>query len=177
MFHLPRASGRRIPSSPPQPCGASLLWCRALAAAALSLASVPLSGEDPGSYKVIVNLANPAVSMRRDELVKMYLKKTTSWPNGHRVIPLDLVESSPVRKRFSEEVLEKSIAATKAYWQHQVFSGRDVPPLEKSTGAEVVEYVRSHPDALGYVPLSESAERVKVLIIEPQNGAGGRREE
>src|SRR5262249_54640360 len=115
--------------------------------------------------------------LTKDELAKMFLKKTTTWGNGHRVLLVDLPENSSVRKRFCELVLDKPIEAVKAYWQQRVFSCPDVSPLEKRTQAGGVGYCQSPPDALGYVSAEQPVERVKVLTIGLQVGADVKREE
>jgi hypothetical protein len=59
------------------------------------------------------------------------------------------------------------VSSIKAYWQKQIFSGRGVPPEEKESDEEVLEYVSKNVGAIGYI--SESAETsaydVKVLEI------------
>ena len=55
----------------------------------------------------------------------------------------------------------------KSYWQKMIFSGRATPPAELSTDTQVLELIRTNPDAVGYV--SESATipaGVKVLTVQ-----------
>jgi periplasmic binding family protein len=120
-------------------------------------------------FVVIVNAANPAAAMSGEELSNFFLKKTSRWPQGgEEVRPVDLPEQSGARESFSRQVHQKSTAAVKAYWQKMIFSGREVPPPEKASSAEVVAYVRAHRGAIGYVaadaPLGAG---VKVVRIAP----------
>jgi len=119
-------------------------------------------------FVVIVNAANPAAKMSGEELSGLFLKKTPQWPRGGEVMPVDLTEQSGVRESFSRQVHQKSTAAVKAYWQKMIFSGREVPPPEKASSAEVVAYVRANRGAIGYVaadaPLGAG---VKVVRITP----------
>jgi ABC-type phosphate transport system substrate-binding protein len=46
-----------------------------------------------------------------------------------------------------------------------VFSGKDVPPPEKGTDADVVAFVKSNPGAIGYVAAG-SADGVKVVSLK-----------
>jgi hypothetical protein len=63
-------------------------------------------------------------------------------------------------------VLSKSVSSIKAYWQQQIFSGRDVPPPEKQSEAEVLEFVRSNATAIGYVsPVAVLPRGVRVLTV------------
>ena len=65
--------------------------------------------------------------------------------------PVDLEPDSPVRRRFTEEVLRRPLAAVRAYWQQRIFSGRDVPPPELDSDQQVIDYVMKYAGAIGYV--------------------------
>jgi hypothetical protein len=87
-------------------------------------------------------------------------------PDGSPVLPVDLLQGSPVRASFSKEIHDRGVEAVKAYWQQVIFSGRGVPPPEEESGTAVVEYVRSHPGAIGYVSVrTPLGEGVKVLKV------------
>jgi ABC-type phosphate transport system substrate-binding protein len=126
------------------------------------LAAAPLTVE------VIVNAANPVSELPADEVSKMFLKKTNRWAGGEAVIPVDLPEQSAVRAAFSTEVHKRQTTAVKAYWQKMIFSGREVPPPEKSSLAELVAFVRANRGAIGYVPAGfEAGSGIKVLKVRP----------
>jgi hypothetical protein len=117
----------------------------------------PARGAPP--YQVIVNEANPVKSLDADTVSRLFLKKTTtwddaSWENGGKVLPVDRRSDSAVREEFTREVHQRSVAAVKSYWQQMIFSGRDVPPPEKDSAAEVIEFVRANPGAIGYIESS-----------------------
>jgi ABC-type phosphate transport system substrate-binding protein len=137
----------------------------------LALAAAPLSGAPraaAGDFMVVVNAANPQQSMPAAEISRLFLRKSTLWGSGERVMAVDLLEDSPVREKFSKAIHERSASAVKAYWQKMIFSGRDVPPPEKYSVAEVLAYVRANSGAIGYVaddtPLPPG---VKVLKVAP----------
>ena len=81
-------------------------------------------------------------------------------------MPVDLSESAPAREAFSTAVHHKPVKAVRAYWQQQIFSGRDVPPPEKTSDEQVIAFVRATPGAIGYVsaaaPLTGGVRRVQV---------------
>lgn len=120
-----------------------------LAALLLVMAGRAVSADS--GFIVIVNASNPAESVSPEELSRMFLKKTVRWQDGSRVQPVDLIDSSPVRARFSRAVHGKDTSAIKAYWQKQIFSGRGVPPAELGSAAEVVAFVGANRGAVGYV--------------------------
>lgn len=159
MWQRLRQSGRTRPTA------ALGLWGVLLIHTLLGLSGAqPASAE--GGFVVIVNAANPVASMSRDELSRIFLKKTAAWGNGARVLPADLVASSRVRTRFSEAVHGKDTAAIKAYWQKMIFSGRGVPPAELASPAEVAAFVAANRGAIGYVAedtvLDENVKTVRV---------------
>jgi ABC-type phosphate transport system substrate-binding protein len=116
-------------------------------------------------YVVIVQTTNPAASVERKFLEDAFLKKITRWPSDTTIRPVDLPASSPVRRRFTEEVLERTLESVKSYWQQRIFSGRDVPPPELDTDDDVVAYVRKHDGAVGYVSGRADVSGVKVLEV------------
>ncbi len=127
---------------------------------------VTLQGQNTPGFKIIVNVSNPLAVIAKDQLSKLFLKKTTKWENGTKALPLDQNEASSVRERFSKGVHNKGVTSVKSYWQKLIFSGRAVPPPVKSSDKEVVEYVKANPGAVGYVSEKASDNDVKVLKIK-----------
>jgi len=117
-------------------------------------------------YKVIVNASNPTTKLSRQEVAALFLKKTDRWSSGAAAQPIDLAEGVATRDVFSKQVLGKSLATVRAYWNQMVFSGRSVPPPFKPNDADIVAYVRSTPGAIGYVSAGAEVKDVKVLVVE-----------
>ncbi len=121
---------------------------RALAAALLLAAALPTAAEE--GFKVVVHRANPATSISRAQLSQMFLKKVTRWPGGAVVTPVEPADDA-LKARFYERVTGKSPGALKAYWNQLIFSGRDVPPLERQNDEAVIDFVRGNAGAIGFV--------------------------
>jgi len=119
----------------------------------LLLSSIILAatGTASGAVKLVVNNGNTVPSITRAKAADLFLKRVTRWDNGRVVTPVDLSEKNPTRAAFSKELLGKEVAWVKSYWQKMIFSGRATPPVELSSDAEVLEFVRNNPDAIGYV--------------------------
>jgi len=142
------------------------LNCRTLIAllfGVLALAAVPARAES--GFKVVVNPSSPVSSLSRDQVARLFLKKTLFWPNGAKVILVDQSDTSPARTAFSRGVLQKTMAEVTAYWQQQIFTGKAVPPTEKSSDAQVVRFVMDNPLAIGYVADTADVNGVKVLRV------------
>lgn len=139
----------------------------ALLLSSIALAAAPAAAQSktPLRYKVIVNASNPVKSLSRAQLAAIFLKKSDSWETGALVIPIDQPERAPVRQSFSRDVIGKPPAAVKSYWNQLIFSGRSVPPAERLTDADVINFVRSTPSAVGYVSATTPTKGVKVVLV------------
>lgn len=117
-------------------------------------------------YVVVVNAANPVTALTRDRANGIFLKRVTRWDDGKPVAPVNLERSSAVREAFSHAVHGKSVSAIESYWQQQIFSGKDAPPLQRNSDVEVVAFVRANPGAIGYVSAAARlGEDVKAIPI------------
>jgi ABC-type phosphate transport system substrate-binding protein len=117
-----------------------------------------------GNYKVVVNSSNPVASMTRDEVARIFLKKSTKFPDGRSASPVDLPVNSATREGFSRSVLGKPASAVDAYWQQQIFSGRDIPPPQKSEAA-AINFVRSNENGIAYVSAGADTAGLKVVSL------------
>ena len=138
------------------------------AAVVVALVAEPVIGSGAASddYKIIVHPDNPMSVVDRGFLREIYLRKATDWSGGGPIRPIDLARRFAVRDRFALEVLKKTPAQLKSYWNQQIFSGKGVPPPEAESPADVVRYVLDHPGAVGYVPASTGVGRAKVIEVK-----------
>lgn len=123
----------------------------ALSALVASVSAEELKAPPPPAYRVIVHPQNPVSRVDKRFLQDAFLKKARHWPHDKVIHPVDLISTSKVRRGFSEGVLNRSIAAVKAYWQQRIFAGRDVPPPEFDSDEKVVSYVLKYEGSVGYV--------------------------
>ena len=125
----------------------------------------PAQAQQAATFQVIVNSSNEITSMAVKDVSRHFLKKRTKWDNGAKVNAVDQKGKAKARTTFSKSVLGKSVSAVKAYWQKKIFSGRGVPPPEKSSDSQVIAYVASHPGGVGYVSNGTATSKVKVIKI------------
>ncbi|MEO5970086.1 MAG: hypothetical protein ABIQ95_09175 [Bdellovibrionia bacterium] len=128
---------------------------------ALNTASTAWGDEElskgPGFY-VIVNAVRNLDELDRKFLADVFFKRLKHWPEAKPIAPVDQRADSEVRLRFSESVLSRSVLGVRNYWQQLIFSGRDVPPPELSSDDEVLKFVESNPEAIGYVSATSLTE-------------------
>jgi ABC-type phosphate transport system substrate-binding protein len=144
----------------------------------LAFGLVLARGVDGGSpeerYWVIVHPDNPTVTLRRDEVSKLFLKQITRWSDGRTAAPVDLAAAAPARDAFSRDVHRRPVQAIKKYWQQMVFSGKLAPPPEVASESDVLEMVRMDPAAIGYVSDEVTLKGVKIVdIVGPRRVSSG----
>ncbi len=118
------------------------------------------------SFKLVVHSTNSVSSLTQDKTSRLFLKKTTRWDSGDKVLPVDQLKKSSLRETFSQAVHGKDVRSIESYWQTQIFAGRATPPPELASDAEVLDYVRSNAGAIGYVSQNATVgDGVKVVKI------------
>jgi ABC-type phosphate transport system substrate-binding protein len=133
---------------------------------AVALATAGSLRAQEADFVVVINAVNPTQLLSRQEIARMFLKQRNRWDHGERVRPVDLSELRTIREQFSLEVFRRRTIDIEDHWRSLVFSGRDVPPTEKASEVEVLEYVAANPGAIGYVARSTPLPPgIKVLEI------------
>ena len=126
---------------------------------------VPFVGASDG-FVVIVNSANAVSSLSSDEVSRILLKKKTKWNDIGKIVPIDQDAANGVASSFSKEVHKKSISSLKSYWQQMIFSGKGTPPKALKSDDEVIRFVTSNTNAIGYVSADASdLDGVKVISL------------
>jgi ABC-type phosphate transport system substrate-binding protein len=117
------------------------------------------------TYRVIVHPSNTATAVDRRFLAQAFLKKITQWPDGETIRPVDLQRDSSIRGQFTDDILARSTAAVRSYWQQMIFAGRGVPPPELGSDDEVVRFVLRQPGSVGYVSASADLRGAHLLGV------------
>jgi hypothetical protein len=125
----------------------------------------PARADEPRPFRVIVHPSNALKAADRTFVANAFLKKVTRWSEGEVIRAVDLRADNPARRRFTEEVLKRSVGAVRSYWQQRIFSGRDVPPPELDSDEGVVAFVAKYPAAVGYVSGAAKLVGVRELAI------------
>lgn len=137
-----------------------------LAVAAPWGADAHADDKKPPSFRVIVHPDNRIDAASRAFLADAFLKRVTRWGDDEAIRPVDQRPDSGVRERFSRDVLKRSVAAVRNYWQQRIFSGRGVPPPELESDEAVVTYVLQHRGAVGYVSGGADLRGARAIRLE-----------
>lgn len=117
------------------------------------------------NFKVIVNRENNIEEISKKELSNIFLKKTTKWSNGEKIVAVNLQVNSETRLHFTKEIHEKSIAQIRAYCQQSVFSGKAAPPIEKQSDKEMIQFIKSNKSAVGYISVDYYDKDIKEIKV------------
>jgi ABC-type phosphate transport system substrate-binding protein len=134
----------------------------------IAVVLLALSGvaEPRPGFVVIVHPGSLVTSVNRKFLAEAFLRRATRWSDDTAIRPVDLEPDAPARSRFSLEILSRSVAEVRSYWQQRIFSGQALPPPELAGDEAVVAYVASHPGAIGYVGSGARLSGVRTVDVE-----------
>ena len=98
-----------------------------------------------------------------NNLKLIYLRKQLYWPDGKRIMPVNLHTEHPLRSRFSQSVLGSLPKTQIDYWNGMYFNGIQ-PPYSVNSEEAVMRFIAQTPNAIGYVDACKLDERVKSLL-------------
>jgi ABC-type phosphate transport system substrate-binding protein len=133
----------------------------------VALLPASLPGQEVG-YRVVVHTSNSVKQLTRDQVSRIVLRKVTLWDNRQPVLPVDQAAESPVRRTFTKQVHNRTIASVQTWSQQQTFAGVGVAPPERASDSEVLDYIRKYPNAIGYVRIGfPVGADIKTLDVRP----------
>jgi ABC-type phosphate transport system substrate-binding protein len=113
---------------------------------------------------VVVSAKSPVAPLSKNQIVDIFLGKTSHFPDGSVAVPIDQAEGAAARDEFYTGLASKSEAQLKAYWSKIIFTGRGQPPREVANGIEVKKFIAANPAAIGYIERSLVDDSVKVVL-------------
>jgi ABC-type phosphate transport system substrate-binding protein len=120
------------------------------------------------AYAEPVFVANKNVSdssLPKDTVDGILKGRVKSWPSGSHVVLATLKGGS-----VGDAVLSTYAGMTSdqfnSNWNRLVFTGRAAQPKSFSSDKELIDYVASTPNALGYVDSASVTPDVKVIKVE-----------
>ena len=149
------------------------LWraCLVIALAqGLWTATEPAAAAD-NRLLVVVSAATPA-AISADDLAAIFRRKKL-FVSGQRVQAINLPAGHPLRRFFSQQVLQKSPEELEDYWRDLYFNGVS-PPFVLASEEAVLRFVAATPGAVGYVSSCALDRRVTVIATLEGGPACGR---
>lgn len=124
------------------------------------------AGTAADTLVVVVSANSPLAEMSQNHLVDVYLGRTTRFPDGRSVVPLDQENGSSSRDQFYAEFMGRSPSDVKAHWSKLIFTGRGRPPQELSGDEAVRLRVAEDSSTIGYIDISAVDASVRILRIK-----------
>ncbi len=115
---------------------------------------------------VVVNKTNPVTAVKKTVVGRYFLKKSTMWDFGIKVVPIDLPATEPVREEFSKRILASSPREVESHWISESLVGGKSAPEIVNNAALVKKRVAAEPGGIGYIDsaeLDDSVKRVEVV--------------
>ena len=131
--------------------------------------TLPLNADVGVNFKLIVHASHQSDSIDRPLLSNMFLGRAQLWENGVKVLPVNQLKISKIRREFARAVHQQEVSSIEAYWLKQIYSGKSTPPLTLDSDLQVIEYVTSNPGAIGYVRENVHGRGVAVLRIDNEH--------
>lgn len=104
---------------------------------------------------VIVN-NDSNVNINKEAISNIFLGKDKSMK------PVDLNTVS--KDEFYEKTTGKTQSQIKSYWSGLVFSGKGTPPKSFDNVQDVIDYVKTNKDSIGYIPKESLDSSVKSIL-------------
>jgi len=133
-------------------------FLKLLAATALAVA-LPAWADDN-----VVVIANTGLRGLDAESLKRIWAGRTIALDGTALRPVNLPAGHPVRRRFLATVMQQDDDEYVAYWTVRRYVGKGAPPRELGNSAEVIEFVRSTPGAIGYIDAADVKPGLSVVF-------------
>lgn len=138
-----------------------------LAAAAAFPSDVLLSKPPDVVYAVIVNRKNPIDNLAAAELRRIFLGQQNHWPGGRQITLVLPARGSGQRRGSLKLIAGVDDGEFAKRWLHAAFRGEDMgAPREMDSAAGVRRFVFNAPGAVGYVPIEEVDESVKIVSVD-----------
>lgn len=112
---------------------------------------------------VIVHKDNPVSVLEHSDLRPIFQTTKTEWPNGSKIMALNLPDEDGSRLGFDAAVLGLDPDRVARYWVDRKIRGGNPPPKKVPSAAMVVKVVGSKIEAVGYAATSDIDKSVKVV--------------
>lgn len=133
-----------------------------LALLGLGLGATPAPAADTRVAVIVPAGAQPA-ALAADDLGAVYRRRKL-FSGGQKLQPVNLPAAHPLRRWFSQQVLQRSPEELEDHWRDLYFNGV-FPPFVLASEEAVLRFVAATPGAVGYVPMCLVDKRVTVLLV------------
>lgn len=117
------------------------------------------------SLAVIVSKDSNIKTISKKNISNIFLAKTKKLPNGQKAITVELNENK-YKEQFYKQIAGKSLKRLKKYWAALIFTGKGQPPKKMKNAFEIIEFVKTHTNAIAYIPTVDALSADIQIIME-----------
>jgi ABC-type phosphate transport system substrate-binding protein len=111
----------------------------------------------------MVVIAHPSVGKLDITTIQRIFSGKIIELNGMPIKPFNL-SAGVIRSRFLQRFLKQDDDKYVAYWIVRNFIGKGAPPQELSSAAQMIQFVKTTPGAIGYIDESEVNAGINVIL-------------
>jgi ABC-type phosphate transport system substrate-binding protein len=118
-----------------------------------------------GPVAIVVHQSIDTGDFAKNTLKEVYTLRKTTWESrSEKVYVTDYKGNSELRDAFYG-YLGVRINDIKRIWLKDQFTGRTLPPKVVRSTKDMIEHITENPGAIGYIPLSEVNDDLKILLV------------
>jgi len=122
-----------------------------------------LSANSVAEIVVIGNIQNNQQELTALQVQDIYMGRTRAFPDGKLAYPFD---QTNLRGEFYLKLTQRPVAQINAYWARLMFSGQTSPPTKLPDDQSIIEIVKKHEGAIGYINKENVDEQtMRILLI------------
>lgn len=114
---------------------------------------------------VVVHKNNPIEELSRSELIDLFMGKYVAFPNNVKAIPVELNGDHEVKVEFYQSLVGMTLSRVNAYWSRLHFTGRKRAAVFKPNENDIINFIMTNEQAIGYMPQSLITGDLKVVYI------------
>jgi ABC-type phosphate transport system substrate-binding protein len=122
----------------------------------------------PEEVDVLVNRANSATVLSREEVRRIFIGDKSSWPGGKRITVLMLTPDQPERGIVLRDVFKMNESDYTKYFLQAAFTGHvQAPPRDLPSALQMKAHLTANPNAIGYLKKEDVDDSVRVVLRLP----------
>ncbi|UTW48395.1 phosphate ABC transporter substrate-binding protein [Bacterioplanoides sp. SCSIO 12839] len=110
-----------------------------------------------------VNNSNTYTGLEQDEIKRIFLGKTSQFPDGTTAVAYSLPKGNKTRAEFAKRYLGKTESQLNSYWSRRIFAGKQKPPKATDNPQEMKQKVAANEKAIGYIDSKDLDSTVVVI--------------
>jgi hypothetical protein len=119
-------------------------------------------------FSDVILVGSPSISdtnIAASDVEAIFLGKKKSLSSGQKVKIVTLKDGD-THDMFLSSYLNKTASQFSAFWKRKIVDGTGIPPKKFDSESELLAYVRSKDDVIGYVSSGTALDGVKTLSVQ-----------